>query len=155
MQRSYLAYRYFLQGHNCAQAVLCAFSDVLQMDEQTLASISIAFGAGFGRTRRQCGAVSMMGVVAGVVTQRLASPTEDKAQVYRDVQELIRLFEERNGSIECAQLLKDVKNLTQGYRPQARDEEYYRVRPCIKFVLDAVEILERYYDISDEIPERA
>ncbi len=27
--------------------------------------------------------------------------------------------------------------------PQERDEEYYKVRPCVKFVLDSVELLEK------------
>ena len=45
----------FKNGYNCAQAVLLAFSDELEIDEKTLALISSSFGGGMGRMREVCG----------------------------------------------------------------------------------------------------
>ena len=56
----------FKNGYNCAQAVLLAFSDELEIDEKTLALISSSFGGGMGRMREVCGAVSGMFMVAGL-----------------------------------------------------------------------------------------
>ena len=42
----------FKNGYNCAQAVLLAFSDELEIDEKTLALISSSFGGGMGKIGR-------------------------------------------------------------------------------------------------------
>lgn len=141
-ERKEKAYACFKSGKNCAQAVACAFADVAGTDEKMLDKAASAFGAGFGRTRNLCGAVSACGLILG-----LSAPEDDgsvadrKAELYKQVQAIAKAFEERNGTTNCGQLLSNVKNLTQGYVPQVRDEEYYKVRPCLKFVLDAVELL--------------
>ena len=36
------------KGYNCAQAVACAFCDLVSMDENTLFKITEGFGAGMG-----------------------------------------------------------------------------------------------------------
>ena len=63
--------------------------------------------------------------------------------LFRSLQNLDTEFKALNNSDNCGQLLINVKNLTEGYMPQERDEEYYKVRPCVKFVLDSVELLEK------------
>ena len=35
-------------GYNCAQTVACSFKDLLEIDEETLMSITIGFGGGMG-----------------------------------------------------------------------------------------------------------
>ena len=142
IDRKQLAYDYFKQGYNCAQSVVASFEDVLPLDKDTLLQVAVAFGGGFGRTRNLCGAVSAMGIVAGLLHADQEEIAKNKGDVYKIVQMLDQEFKERNGSDNCATLLKDVKNLTEGYVPQVRDEEYYAVRPCIKFVLDSVDIIE-------------
>lgn len=143
IDRKQLAYDYFKQGYNCAQSVVASFEDVLPLDKDTLLQVAVAFGGGFGRTRNLCGAVSAMGIVAGLLHADQEEIAKNKGDVYKIVQMLDQEFKERNGSDNCAMLLKDVKNLTEGYVPQVRDEEYYTVRPCIKFVLDSVDIIEK------------
>ena len=143
VDRKQLAYDYFKQGYNCAQSVVTAFEDVLPLDKEMLLKVSQAFGGGFGRTRNLCGAVSGMGIVTGLLHADQEEIAKNKGDVYRIIQILDNEFKERNGSDNCMELLKNVKNVTQGYVPQVRDEEYYKARPCIKFVLDAVDILEK------------
>ena len=41
----------FLQGYNCCQAVLLAFSDILKVDQETLKTIASGFGGGMGAFR--------------------------------------------------------------------------------------------------------
>lgn len=141
--RQEIALEYFKKGYNCAQSVAIAFKDILKFDEDTILNAACPFGAGFARRRNICGAVASMGLVIGLLKETKASE-EDKAKVYEEVGLLTEEFEKINGSLICKDLLQNVKNLTEGYTPQVRDAEYYKVRPCAKFVLDAVEILEKH-----------
>ena len=119
-----------------------AFEDILPLSRKQLLGVSCGFGGGFGRTRNLCGTVSAFAIVMGLYLSHSDDPKIAKADMYKILQDMVAKFKERNGSDNCAQLLKEVKNLTQGYMPQERDDEYYKVRPCIKFVLDSVEIIE-------------
>ena len=149
IDRKKKAYELFKQGYNCAQSVVVAFEDVLGLDRQTLLNVSVGFGGGFGRTRNLCGAVSAFAIVLGLYLPHSDKPMEDKADIYKRIQMLSAEFKARNASDNCGVLLQNVKNLTTGYEPQVRDEEYYKVRPCIKFVLDSVEILDNYIEKND------
>ncbi|MBQ2436468.1 MAG: C_GCAxxG_C_C family protein [Clostridia bacterium] len=51
MDREFRGAQLFMEGYNCAQAVIMAFSDLLGMDEKTCAKISSSFGGGMGRMR--------------------------------------------------------------------------------------------------------
>ena len=48
------------KGGNCCQAVVCAFADLLNKDEETLYSAAEGFGLGMGNMNCTCGAVSGM-----------------------------------------------------------------------------------------------
>ena len=52
------AYAFHLKNYNCAQSVLCAFSDILKLDEKTLFKISEGFGGGMGDKKECCGAIT-------------------------------------------------------------------------------------------------
>ena len=140
--RKQKAYNLFKEGYNCCQSVVLAFEDILPLDRKQLLAVSCGFGGGFGRTRNLCGAVSAYAIVMGLYLSHSDDPKHAKADMYKILQDMVAKFKERNGSDNCGELLKEVKNLTEGYMPQERDEEYYKMRPCIKFVLDSVEIIE-------------
>ena len=146
-ERKQLAYDNFKKGYNCCQSVVLAYADVLPLDEATLEKLTLGFGAGFGRTRNLCGAVSAYGFVTGLLHDRGETVSADKADVYKQITQLDEKFKQLNGSDICAELLKNVKNLTAGYVPEVRDEEYYKVRPCAKFVVDSAGII---YDFLKE-----
>jgi len=57
----------FKEGYNCAQAVVSAFSDELEIDKETVLRLTSSFGGGMGRLREVCGAVSGMFMVAGLL----------------------------------------------------------------------------------------
>ena len=66
-ERGARAREYFLEGYNCCQAVLLAFSDVLedngQASEELLKTIGSGFGGGFARLREVCGSENKMNML--------------------------------------------------------------------------------------------
>ncbi len=136
------AKRLFLEGYNCAQAVFCAFCDLTGLDIDAAAQISSSFGGGMGRLREVCGTVSGALLALGML-RGYADPHDPaaKAAHYQRVQELARRFREKNGTIVCRELLKDVPT-TPGGIPEARTPEFYQRRPCLRLVGESAAILE-------------
>lgn len=132
---------YFMEGYNCAQSVLLAFSDELGLDRETAARLASSFGGGMGRMREVCGAVSGMFLAAGLF-YGYSDPKDKggKQQQYELVQQLAHSFSQKNGSIICRELLA-TPNLSDTPVPSERTPEYYRKRPCAELVADAAEIL--------------
>lgn len=130
----------FKNGYNCAQAVLLAFKDDLNLDEKTLALISSSFGGGMGRMREVCGAVSGMFMVAGL-KYGYFEPTakQEKADLYALIQKLASDFKAQNGSIICKELL-GVSDTSP--TPEPRTDTYYKKRPCVELVGIATELIE-------------
>ena len=136
----------FLKGYNCSQAVFGAFCEDLGLDCETALKLSSSFGAGMGKLREVCGAVSAMFMIAGLA-DGYSNPdaTDEKAEHYKRIQELAEEFKKKNDTIICRELLKNIKTKG-GAAPESRTEEYYKVRPCARFVCDAAEIIEKYLD---------
>lgn len=142
MNKAEKAKEYFKQGYNCAQAVVLPFCDEIGLDKEQAMALASSFGGGIGRLREVCGAVSGMCIVAGV-KYGYSSPDakEQKAEHYKLIQTLAGEFEKRNGSIICRTLTGLDRT---DYIPTERNAEFYKRRPCIDLVVDAVEILEKY-----------
>ena len=132
----------FLDGYNCAQAVLIAFSDVTGLDRKTSARFISAFGGGMGRLREVCGAVSGMAAVVSIL-YGYDDPQDNagKKETYQLMQHLAGQFRERCGSIICREILK---NPPSDPVPSERTERYYASRPCVRMVYTAADILEQY-----------
>ena len=142
--RATMAKENFLMGYNCAQAVLLAFSDLINIDPEMLAKISSSFGGGMGRLREVCGAVSGSFMALGCI-EGYSDPkeSEGKKLLYSKLQAVAKTFKEENGSIICRELLEGVGH-TDGSVPEARSTEYYKKRPCAELVYCAAEILENH-----------
>ena len=142
MDREYQAAKLFMEGYNCAQAVIMAFSDLIGLDEKTCAKLSSSFGGGMGRMREVCGAVSGMLMVAGLL-YGYDGPEEGeiKKAHYQRVQTLAEKFREGAGSIICREILK---NPPSDPSPTPRTEAFYQQRPCVRMVTLAVRIMEEY-----------
>ncbi len=139
MDRKNNAKNNFLNGLNCTQAILLAFSDLLEVPEETLLALGLPMGGGMGRLRQTCG-----GVTGAVLCLGLLFPEYSKKEMYALVQEFARRFTQKNGSINCGELLTGA-HLTADTspEPEARTEEYYKKRPCPELIADAAEILEQ------------
>lgn len=146
MTRGELAKQYFTNGHNCAQSVLLAFTDLTGLDEVTAMKISSSFGGGMGKLREVCGAVSGMFMAAGILYDEGKVPTlENKAAHYARIQELAARFRSQTGSILCRDLLAQVETAS-GSAPEARTEQYYKARPCAELCALAADILSQYIE---------
>lgn len=135
---------YFLEGYNCAQALVLAFHEDLGIDKKTAASMASAFGGGMGRLREVCGTVSGMFLVLGLL-QGYSDPKDQdgKKALYEQVQALANTFRDHNGSILCRELL-GLDHPSDPPSPSARTPEYYKKRPCAELAADAAEILENF-----------
>lgn len=144
MKRRELAMDYFKKGYNCAQSVVLAFEDTVSIDRNELTKLASSFGAGMGRLREVCGAVSGMFMVAGLLYgYDDPNDAKGKEEHYERIQELAKKFEEKNGTIVCRNLL-GLNVQHDSPKPEARTNEYYKKRPCVELVGDAAEILEEY-----------
>jgi C_GCAxxG_C_C family probable redox protein len=141
---SELARTYFKEGYNCSQSVFMAFSDEYEMDFDTTLKISSSFGAGMGRLREVCGAVTGMFMVAGMI-YGYTDPKDhtSKTEHYKRIQYLAKEFEAKNHSIICRELLGLVAGKDSPV-PELRTAEYYKKRPCVELVGMAADIMEQY-----------
>lgn len=146
MTHSEKACELFKEGYNCSQAVFAAFGDLTGMDEKTALTLSSSFGGGMGRMREVCGACSGMFMVAGLL-YGYDSPTDKKAKTehYERIQYLANEFKAKYETIICRDLLKNIKTDTNPV-PSDRTEEYYKARPCVRFVEEAAKILDKYIE---------
>ena len=138
-----LASKYFREGYNCCQAVFAAFCQDFGIDLQTGLKLSSSFGAGMGGLRQVCGAVSAMFMTAGLKYGYCdAEDMNLKSQHYKLIQDLAKRFTDKFGTIICKDLLMSNANIKKDVSlPERRTEQYYKVRPCERFVVYAAEIL--------------
>lgn len=102
--------------YNCAQAALLALKPE-GVDEGECARLTALFGSGM-----QCGAVC--GAVTGALMALGLHNVESKAG-----QEFVRQFRQKNGAINCAELLKAMAERGETKKPH-----------CDRMVCDAVEL---------------
>ena len=150
-EKSEKAKELFKSGYNCSQSVLAVFAEELGLDFKLAMKISSGFGGGMGRMREVCGTVSGMFMAAGL----MFGPSDNsdpkaKGELYKKIQELAKRFKEQNGSIICRELLEGVESSTSP-NPSERTEGYYKKRPCVDLVGDAVEIFEQYLSEIKEV----
>ena len=124
------------KGYNCAQAVACAFSERLGMDEKEVFRMMEAFGFGMG-TMGTCGAVSGMAAVIGmnVSDGNLEAPAT-KRKSYQDMAMLTEKFMKKNSSVIC----REIKGVETGKV----------LRSCDGCITDAVEFLQEYLKPGEE-----
>lgn len=144
MNHADLAAQAFVDGYNCAQSIVVAFSDVTGLSPDFSARMASSFGGGMGRMREVCGAVSGMLMVAGLLYgyDDILDP-DAKKNHYTLVQNLAGHFRQEVGAIVCREILK---NPPSDPNPTPRTAEFYRVRPCTRMVMTAANILDRYIE---------
>ena len=120
--RKHIAAEKLQEGtHNCAQATICTYSDLLGIDEETGRNLGNAFGSGMGTMEGTCGALVGTGIVLGLATQ-------DRAKARKSMRQIMTQFQQRNGSTQC----KLLKGIGTGVV----------LRECSGCVADAAEFLE-------------
>ena len=107
--------------HNCAQAIVSTYADIIGLDETTAKNMANAFGGGMGNMEGTCGALVGAGIVLGLAAK-------DKTASRKGMRQIMMKFQERNGATQC-KMLKGVG--TGGV-----------LRECAGCVADAAEFLE-------------
>lgn len=137
------AAKLFKSGYNCAQAVFAAYSEELGIDNEIALKTAHGFGAGMGRLQEVCGAVTGAFMVLSHKYGSAALDTASKEKLYSLEKDFAKKFKERNGTINCKELLK--ADLINGDKAVA----IAKVKAvCPKAVKDAVEILEGMVNIK-------
>ena len=136
----------FLSGYNCAQAVLCAYTDITGLDSETSKRIASSFGGGMGKLREACGAVTGGFAVLGLLYGDYdVNDNSQKSEHYARVRAAAERFKEQFGTINCESLLQGIAN-AKGADPAERNAEYYKSRPCLRFVGAMCDILDDYIE---------
>lgn len=128
MTKKELAIAYHDKGYNCAQAVICAFSEELGVPHEVLFKAAEGFGLGMGCMNGTCGAISGAVMAAGFKnsTANLDGP-KSKMDTYKLSKEILESFQEKNGSVTC----RDLKGVDTGVV----------LRSCPGCIEDAVELV--------------
>lgn len=105
IDRAQLAIAYHDKGYNCAQSVCFAFSDKVEIDNETLFRVSEGFGLGMGGMEGTCGAISAATLLAGLKcsTGNLEAPNS-KAISYKAAKVCLAAFKEQNQTLICREL---------------------------------------------------
>lgn len=132
----------FANGCNCAQAVFATYADLFGIDRQTAMNLTNAMGGGISRLREVCGTVSAVALLCGLAEGDVdPSDLKGREAAYQRTRELLAEFEAENGSIVCRELL-GMLGREQSAAPSERTPEYYKKRPCARFVDCAARIVE-------------
>lgn len=147
--RTEQAVNLFLEGYNCSQSVFAAYADLFGMDKETALRVSASFGGGIGRMREVCGAANGMFLAAGMLTGSVEGKNQKaKKDNYEVVQRLAEKFKQENGGTYiCRELLgldkAGIRVVPGDTTPEARTEEYYKKRPCLKTIQGAAALIEQ------------
>ena len=162
LRRTHIATDYFRAGYNCSQSVAMTFADLYGIPTPLMARLSASYGGGIGRMRETCGSALGIFMLAGLEVTlpnckssdcQIIYPNQQlKKKNYEVVQRLAADFRAQTGSIICKELLGLNKKRADGTipeiqicaTPEARTDEYYRKRPCIRMVETATRIYMNY-----------
>jgi len=96
-------------NHNCAQSVVMAFADELNIDKDLLFKISEGFGFGMG-CQSICGAASaMVAIISLKNSSGLADPGTSKKKTYEITKIYLEKFQRESKSLMCSDIKGDKK----------------------------------------------
>ena len=87
---------------NCSQAIVMAYCDEVGIDPEMARGLVWGLGGGIGGMGLMCGALT---AATCVVSARCAQEGYDKSGTYEKVREACELFEDRMGTMDCADIL--------------------------------------------------
>ena len=142
MSRVESAVSYFKEGLICSQAVLLTYGTRLGLNHETALKIADGFGGGMGRMGETCGAITGAFMVIGLKHGRTAvEDTQSHEKTCSLINEFVRTFKSRYGSIICRELLGCDISTPDGLN-SAREKKLFTTI-CPKYVRDAAEIIEQ------------
>lgn len=131
-ERRQKALHYHASTMNCAQSVLGAFSDVAGLTEAQIFGLAGGLGGGI-KYGGLCGAVSAAVIVLGTrYPHTLENGLEGKERITALTREFQRRFAEKNGALDCRDLLA---------RAAVADGSPEKTAYCNTLIVSSVELL--------------
>ena len=128
---------YFLEGYNCAQAVLLTLSEHMGEKNELIPKIASGFGGGIGRCGSVCGALAGSVMAVGIKFGTNERGVQKRALAYENSCRLYKQFEKQYSSVMCRDLINcDLSNPEEQAR--ARREKIFETK-CSCFVKTAVQ----------------
>ncbi len=131
----------FKAGNNCAQSVLIAYADELNLNLGPTLELASGFGGGMGRLQKTCGAVTGSIMVIGIYNNQQISNDEIRSE--RNplmIQDFNSQFIKRNGTTDCSTLINCDLKTEIGQNSFIENDLGKKV--CQKCISDSIEILE-------------
>jgi C_GCAxxG_C_C family probable redox protein len=126
---------------NCAQSVMTAYAEELNMDPEMALSVSCGFGGGMGRLQETCGAVTGAFMVLGIHNcKRYKDNKERKERTYAMIQEFSDKFKSIHGTMDCRLLVNCDLRTEEGKRFMEENKLHENV--CEKCISDSIQIME-------------
>lgn len=123
--------------------MLCAFNDLIGLDESVLMKVASDFGGGVSGTHGQCGAISGMLMALGLI--RGYDNVDDlshKQRLYAEGALLMNAFKAEFGTDNCAELKIRVAPRYKETKHPLVTEEF--TKPCSPFVAYAAALLDSF-----------
>lgn len=152
MDLTALAESRFREGYSCSQSVFSALAEAWDIDPSVSLRIAAGFGGGMARSAQTCGCVTGAIMAIGLAQQDV-SPAGNKSAkevTYQACRKFMQLFEDRNGSSVCVDLLGCDISTAEGLA-EARQKALFESR-CTKLLRDAVEIVQ---ELLPEVQSRS
>ena len=138
MDRKKIANDYHDNGYSCAQAVACAFSDVIGLDVERIAALQSCFGGGL-RAGEVCGVISGAAMVLGAKwPHSKLGDQEAKDRAADKIRDFNSRFLLRFPALRCA----DIKELPAAPEKSPAAQRLGLEKTCAVYIVAAVEILE-------------
>ena len=135
----------FTSGLNCAQAVLTAYSEKLNIDENLAINISCGFGGGMGRLQETCGAITGAFMVFSIYNgKKYVENSVKKIMSYSMIQDFNSKFLEIHGTSICRELLNCDLTTKEGLELMHKHDLSKNV--CEKCIRSSVHLIEELID---------
>ncbi len=134
----------FYNGNNCAQAVIKAYAEELQFDEELALSMALGFGGGMGKMQKVCGAVTGAYMVIGIYNSKLiADKTQHKESIPPMIQAFKKSFCQRHQTDQCGHLLGCDIRTEAGQ--QIFKTNNLKEKVCSKCIESSIKILDKMF----------
>ncbi len=138
-----------IEGYNCAQAVLFAYSQALGLEPDTALKLACGLGAGMGRKGEVCGAVT--GAILALGAKYGRGTNEDRPvtiATYAKVRDLMDEFRAAHGTVICRELLNGC-DLTTDEGQQYYKENDLTNKVCNPCIASVAQSLQRMLNPTD------
>ena len=133
--RKETALKLFNEKYNCAQSILIAYSDLVNIDKKMALKIASGFGGGIARLGKTCGTINAAVMLLSLkYGEEEKEDIESKTKTREIVRNFILDFGKIHKSINCADLLTEEKDKTYVMHSEK----------CTSIVEEVCDLLDKY-----------